>query len=296
MKALYRSGSISILVLGCALAGCSSGSVTNLDAEPSADAPQPPRDGGVPRDADLTDRGLAADASAPADAAPAADATPADAAPADATSADASADAGPSDGAGPLVLLNATATFSQTNTCCFPVTGILDRTPGTGWAIHPNESYQAAAVETSTDTPRYPNGTVLTFRIDQSFATEHAIGRVRLAYTTRPRTEFADGNDGTQSPGDVGSPSVWTVPRVQTAVASNGATLSIQADQSILAEDLDSTDAVYTVTATVPGGGITGFRIEVLNDPSLPFNGPGLQDTNGNFVLNELEVRVDPRP
>jgi hypothetical protein len=35
---------------------------------------------------------------------------------------------------------------------------------------------------------------------------------------------------------------------------------------------------------------VTGIRLEVLEDPSLPLDGPGYHSTNGNFLLTELEV------
>ena len=40
--------------------------------------------------------------------------------------------------------------------------------------------------------------------------------------------------------------------------------------------------------------GITGVRVEVLTDDSLPHKGPGRQD-NGNLHLNEFQVRAAPR-
>ena len=48
-------------------------------------------------------------------------------------------------------------------------------------------------------------------------------------------------------------------------------------------------DAEYTVSAEFPSGAITGLKLEVLPDPSLPMSGPG-RAQNGNFVLNELKV------
>jgi hypothetical protein len=84
-----------------------------------------------------------------------------------------------------------------------------------------------------------------------------------------------------------------------TALASNGATLSIQGDNSILASGTSPTESVYTITAATPLTSITGLRLQVLEDPSLPANGPGRQPTNGNFVLQELEVdavNVVPEP
>ncbi len=41
--------------------------------------------------------------------------------------------------------------------------------------------------------------------------------------------------------------------------------------------------------------GITGIRLEVLTDKSLPKNGPG-RAPNGNFVLNELQGRRPSKP
>ena len=36
--------------------------------------------------------------------------------------------------------------------------------------------------------------------------------------------------------------------------------------------------------------GITGFPLEVLSDPTLPFNWPGRKPANGNFVLSQFQV------
>ena len=46
----------------------------------------------------------------------------------------------------------------------------------------------------------------------------------------------------------------------------------------------------YTVTAKTTLKEITGIRLEVLPDPSLPGQGPG-RAPNGNFVLSEFKVR-----
>jgi hypothetical protein len=45
----------------------------------------------------------------------------------------------------------------------------------------------------------------------------------------------------------------------------------------------------YTVTAHTSGKPITGFRLEVLPDDSLPSHGPG-NAPNGNFVLTDLKI------
>ena len=45
----------------------------------------------------------------------------------------------------------------------------------------------------------------------------------------------------------------------------------------------------YTFTATLPEAAVTGFRLEILEDASLPTSGPG-RATNGNIVLSEFRV------
>src|SRR5205807_2660468 len=46
----------------------------------------------------------------------------------------------------------------------------------------------------------------------------------------------------------------------------------------------------YKVTGKTKLSGITGVRLEVLTDPSLPMKGPGRSPTNGNLVLSEFSV------
>ncbi len=53
---------------------------------------------------------------------------------------------------------------------------------------------------------------------------------------------------------------------------------------------------LYTVTTSTTLNGITGIRLEMLQDASLPFNGPGRQPTNGNFVLTHLTLDAAPIP
>ncbi len=84
------------------------------------------------------------------------------------------------------------------------------------------------------------------------------------------------------------------VPLEVTAATSEGGTvLTPQPDGSVLAGGANPFPETYTVTARTKLRGITGLRLEVLYDPSLPAEGPGRAD-NGNFVLNELKVAVRP--
>ena len=49
-----------------------------------------------------------------------------------------------------------------------------------------------------------------------------------------------------------------------------------------------------TIVAETDLTGITGLRLEVLTDSRLPNKGPG-RATDGNFVLNELELTAAPK-
>ena len=53
-------------------------------------------------------------------------------------------------------------------------------------------------------------------------------------------------------------------------------------------------NGVVTISAETDLTGITGLRLEVLTDSRLPNNGPG-RATDGNFVLNELELTAAPK-
>ena len=85
----------------------------------------------------------------------------------------------------------------------------------------------------------------------------------------------------------------WTVLETVKAVSTGGATLAKQPDGSILASGKNPSPESYTITTKTPLSGITGIRLEVLPDPSLPKQGPG-RAPNGNFVLNEFHVTAAP--
>ena len=188
-------------------------------------------------------------------------------------------------------LQQATADFSQTS---FLVTAAIDgNTSNTnGWAIHPQEGQNHTAVfETQLDTG-FLGGTLFTFTFQQLLGTaQHTMGRFRISITTDDRSTFAD---GLTSGGDVTAN--WTVLDPITFTSSGGATLTKQPDMSILASGTSPNQDTYTVTALTGLTGITGIRIELMTDPSLPFNGPGRQPLNGNFVLTEMSIDAVASP
>ena len=195
--------------------------------------------------------------------------------------------------AGPILLQNATATFSQAG---FPVSNAIDGSAdaNTGWAIFnfvtTDTTPQTAVFETQSNTPA-GTGTNLTFNLFQLFQPVgnpfHTIGDFRLSVTTDVRGTFA-----------AGSVADWTVLTPLTALATGGAILTPQPDGSLLATDPAPGPATstYTVTAFTNLTGITGVRLEVLADPSLPTNGPGRQPSNGNFVLSEFTMDASAVP
>ena len=116
---------------------------------------------------------------------------------------------------------------------------------------------------------------------------QHTLGRLRLSVTTDNRSLFAD---GLASGGDVTA--TWTVLDPSSFVSANGATLSKLGDLSILASGFSPDTDIYTISAQTSLTGITGVRLEAIEDPSLPFGGPGRQPGNGNFVLSEFQMDI----
>ncbi|MDB6124531.1 MAG: Protein of unknown function (DUF1553)/Protein of unknown function (DUF1549)/Planctomycete [Pedosphaera sp.] len=87
---------------------------------------------------------------------------------------------------------------------------------------------------------------------------------------------------------------IWTALDPASFTSAEGATLTKLPDSSLLASGKRPDKDTYTVTAHTDLKGITGIRVEVLTDPSLPHNGPGRQD-NGNLHLSEFQVKAASR-
>ena len=86
----------------------------------------------------------------------------------------------------------------------------------------------------------------------------------------------------------------WTVLDPATFASAEGATLTKQADSSVLSSGKLPDKDTYTVVAHTSLKGITAIRVEVLTDESLPNGGPGRQD-NGNLHLSEFQVTAAPK-
>lgn len=191
-----------------------------------------------------------------------------------------------------VALQQPTATFSQSfsgNLVASAIDGVVD---DLGWAIAPDPfsnliPAQTAVFETAAEVG-FASGSIITFALTQAHSNPgHSLGRFRLSATTDDRNLFAD---GLANGGDVTAN--WVVLDPTAFQSSSGAILSELVDHSILASGpIPSTD-VYTVSASTLMTGITGIRLEALEDPSLPFNGPGRYGPTGNFVLTEFQMDI----
>ncbi|MEN9677025.1 MAG: hypothetical protein RIS76_2921 [Verrucomicrobiota bacterium] len=189
-----------------------------------------------------------------------------------------------------LTLQNATATFSQGGADVrLAIDGYKD---SSGWAIEPAiGTAQTAVFETQSDAG-FSGGSILTFSIAalHTITLNHNLGRFRLSLTTDDRNTFADGY-GTG--GDVTAQ--WIVLDLATFSSANGQTLTKQPDLSVLASGTNPATDTLTVSAPTSLTGITGIRLEMLPDATLPRGGPG-RAFNGNFVVSEITVSITAIP
>lgn len=196
-----------------------------------------------------------------------------------------------------VALQNASATFSQAFSGNWNASEMIDGdfSGANGWAIFRNSGAdrtlpEVAVLETVSDL----TAPGISIKMTQFYGGNdgHLVGRYRWSYTTDDRADFAD---GLQNGGDVSAN--WTILTPSTVSATAGVSHTVLGDGSILMAFTSGTvgTAVYDLEFTTPVTGMTGLRIEVLDDPSLPTGGPGMF-SNGNFVLTEVEVAAVPEP
>ncbi|MBV8452017.1 MAG: DUF1549 domain-containing protein, partial [Deltaproteobacteria bacterium] len=85
----------------------------------------------------------------------------------------------------------------------------------------------------------------------------------------------------------------WRPIQPSSYQSAGGATLTLLPDRSILASGKNPQADTYTIEAKVDTPMITGVRLEVLPDASLPQGGPG-RDAEGNFFLSDFEIEAAP--
>lgn len=80
----------------------------------------------------------------------------------------------------PAKFANAVATWSQSN---YPVTGVLDAGPKTGWAINPRVGKAASAVLTTAGRIRWKAGVHVKLTLRFQYGTKHTLGKFRISVT-----------------------------------------------------------------------------------------------------------------
>ncbi len=83
----------------------------------------------------------------------------------------------------------------------------------------------------------------------------------------------------------------WSLLAPTKATATEGVSLTIQEDGSVLAGGPTPAKSRYAVVVQTDLKGIQSFRVELLPDPALPRSGPG-RAANGNLVMTEFKVQV----
>ncbi|NNE94113.1 MAG: DUF1553 domain-containing protein [Verrucomicrobiales bacterium] len=92
----------------------------------------------------------------------------------------------------------------------------------------------------------------------------------------------------TKTESDEGPGADWK-PIKPAKFSATSAELKLLEDNSILASILNQSQ-VYTVELPAPAEPVAAIRLRLLNDKSLPKNGPGIA-SNGNIVLTRIEFR-----
>lgn len=125
----------------------------------------------------------------------------------------------------------------------------------------------------------------------QGYEEDHARLAVEHKKLQAALSEYEKGLPGRQAQweADMQKRVQWYVLDPETFTSSGGSTLKKLPDNSVLASGKNPSPDVYTITAKSNLPAITGVRLEVLSDPSLPAKGPG-RAPNGNFVLNEFKI------
>jgi hypothetical protein len=87
-------------------------------------------------------------------------------------------------------------------------------------------------------------------------------------------------------------PANWTPVVPDEMRSEEGAILTKQADNSLLVSGPRVAKDTYEITFAADSRNVTGLRLELLPDPSLPKGGVGRGD-NGNAVISEVEITTE---
>lgn len=129
-------------------------------------------------------------------------------------------------------------------------------------------------------------------QLKQVYDSEHA--KLVDALQTFEQREFPARQAAWEQARGTSSVPTWTVLEPEALTSASGATLTRQGDGSCLAGGTNPASDTYTLVAATPLRGITGIRLEVLSDGTLPAKGPG-RAAQGNFVLSEFRLAAAPK-
>jgi hypothetical protein len=88
---------------------------------------------------------------------------------------------------------------------------------------------------------------------------------------------------------------VWAPLQITNAISTGGATFTNLSDGSVLATGVNPTYDTYQIEAETEQPVVTSVLLEVLPDASLPKSGPGRWGKTGNFILDEMGMKVTPK-
>ena len=205
---------------------------------------------------------------------------------------------------GPVKIRTARASAEQEG---FAVRNLIDGDENTGWAVHEagkllNQD-QFAMLEFERPLNLHA-GHILTVRIQQAFGTHHTVGRLGLSVGA-PRSE----NESRSSLREASLAAAFTrwldrerartvnwIPLRPSVAKANLPLLTVLPDASVLASGDISKSDTYDLSFTQVPHAITGIRLEVLPDDSLPAHGPGLtyyEGPKGDFFLGEFQATAN---
>ena len=102
----------------------------------------------------------------------------------------------------------------------------------------------------------------------------------------------ADSSSAIVTRSETATGSDWQILQLENA-GDNGQRYIDMGDGSILAQGYAPTKYSTSLRGEIDQKNITGFRLELLNDPNLPCNGPG-RSFMGTCALTEFTVEIEP--
>ncbi len=204
----------------------------------------------------------------------------------------------------PVKLSKAEADYSQHD---YAVAGAIDGNPQTGWAVDgaPDGMKSRAATFHFATPLKLAQPVVWTVRLDQNYGTQHTLKRFRVSLGTiateantasieQRRKAAMEKRFADWEKEESGKAVHWQVIR-PVEMKSSMPQLTLRTDGSILAAGDVTKSETYDLKCGGSSSAITALRLEVLPDPSLPNNGPGMafyEGSLGDFFLSEFQIVV----